>query len=34
MMKNIVNKMAEAVGNWFKRRWDDYNEDFKKHGGL
>jgi hypothetical protein len=33
-MKSILNKILEAVINWFKRRWDDYNEDFKKYGGI
>lgn len=30
-MKNILNKLSEAIGSWFKRRWDDYNENFKKY---
>jgi hypothetical protein len=33
-MKNILNRVLETVINWFKRRWDDYNEDFKKYGGI
>jgi hypothetical protein len=33
-MKNILNKILESVISWFKRRWDDYNEDFKKYGGI
>jgi len=33
-MKKILNRVLEAIGNWFKRRWDDYNEDFKKYGGI
>jgi hypothetical protein len=33
-MKNILNRVLETVINWFKRRWDDYNQDFKKYGGL
>jgi hypothetical protein len=33
-MKSILNKILEAVISWFKRRWDDYNEDFKKYGGI
>jgi hypothetical protein len=30
----VVEKIGESIVNWFKRRWDDYNEDFKKYGGL
>jgi hypothetical protein len=33
-MKKILNKILEAVISWFNRRWDDYNEDFKKYGGI
>ena len=33
-MKSILNKILEAVVSWLKRRWGDYNEDFKKHGGI
>lgn len=30
-MKNILSKILETIANWFERRWDDYNENFKKY---
>ena len=30
-MKNIISKILETICNWLSRRWDDYNENFKKY---
>jgi hypothetical protein len=30
----MKDRIIESIINWFKRRWDDYNEDFKKYGGI
>ncbi len=33
-MNKTKDRIMRSIINWFKRRWDDYNEDFKKYGGI
>ena len=30
----ILKWISAKIAKWFRNRWDDYNEDFKKFGGI